>query len=132
MKILLGFIFFLPIVSTGQLREFNFYIEKKDSIITIHLSSMETFPCLGYSIRTFEMWDHDTLVVEIRGFIKPSKCYSVVDVAKKTQQIIGSRSKLFGVKLRWKEKSDLWLIDATKESVTAKGQHVGFTSWFKD
>ncbi|MDP1676870.1 MAG: hypothetical protein Q8L88_08360 [Bacteroidota bacterium] len=132
MKILLGCILFLPILSLGQLREFNFYIERKDSIVTLHLASMETFPCLGYSIRTFEMWDHDTLVIDIRGFIKPLKCYSVVDVAKKSQRIIGLRSKQFALRIRWKEKEDRWLIDATTESVTTKEQSVSFTSWFRD
>lgn len=132
MKILPGCILFLPILTIGQLREFNFYIERKDSVVSLHLTSMETFPCLGYSIRTFEMWDHDTLVVEIRGFIKPMNCYSIADVARKTQRIIGVRSKQFGLKLRWKEKSDLWLIDATTESVTAAKKHVIFTSWFRD
>jgi hypothetical protein len=93
---------------------------------------METFPCIGYSIRTFEMWDHDTLIVEIRGFIKPLKCYTVVEGARKTQHIIGIRSKQFGIKLRWKENNDLWFIDASTESVTAVEKHVAFTSWFRD
>ncbi len=132
MKILLGCIFILPTLLFGQQREFSFYIERKDSIVTLQLTSMETFPCLGYSIRTFEMWDHDTLVIEIRGFIKPLKCYTIAEVARKSQQIIGLRSKRFGIKLRWKEKSDLWLIDATTESVTANDEHASFTSWFRD
>jgi hypothetical protein len=132
MKILLGCILFLPILSFGQQREFSFYIERKDSVVSLRLTSMETFPCLGYSIRTFEMWDHDTLVIEIRGFVKPVKCYTTVDVARKTQQILGVRSKLFGIKLRWKEKSDLWLIDSSTETVTAMEKHVTFTSWFKE
>ena len=78
------------------------------------------------------MWDHDTLVVDIRGFVKPLKCYNSADVARKTQQIMGIRSKHFGVKIRWKDKFDLWLIDASTESVTAREQHVAFTSWFRD
>ena len=132
MKILLGCILFLPILTFGQLREFNFYIEKKDSIATFSLTSLETFPCLGYSIRTSEMWDHDTLIVQIRGFIKPLKCYSVIEVARKSQQLKGLRSKQFGIKLRWKEKEDFWLIDARTESLIAKEQRVSFTSWFRD
>lgn len=132
MKILLGCILFLPILTIGQLREFNFYIERKDSIVTFRLTSMETFPCLGYSIRTVEMWDHDTLVIEIRGFVKPSNCYSTVDAARKIQPIRALRSKKFAVKLRWNDKCDLWLVDATTESVTAKEKQVSFTSWFRD
>jgi len=132
MKLLFGCILFLPILTIGQLREFNFYIERKDSTVTFRLTSMETFPCLGYSIRTFEMWNHDTLVIEIRGFVKPSNCYSTVDAARKIQPIRALRSKKFAVKLRWKEKSDLWLVDATTESVTAKEKQVSFTSWFRD
>ncbi len=83
-------------------------------------------------MRTVEMWDHDTLVVDIRGFVKPLQCYSIADVARKTQQIIGIRSKQFGVKLRWKDTSDLWLINTATESVTAVEKHVAFTSWFRD
>jgi hypothetical protein len=132
MKILLGCILFLPMLLPGQQREFSFYIERRDSVVTFRLTSMETFPCLGYSIRTFEMWDHDTLIVEIRGFVKPMKCYSTVDVARKIQPLLGIRSKKFAVKLRWKEKIDLWLIDATTESVTAKEKLVSYTSWFRD
>ncbi len=132
MKIFLSCILFLPMLTLGQLREFNFYIERKDSIVTLHLASLETFPCLGYSIRTFDMWDHDTLIVEIRGFIKPLKCYSTIDVARKTRSILGIRSKQFTIKLRWKEKEDRWFIDATTESVTTKEQGVSFTSWFRD
>ncbi|HAP35367.1 MAG TPA: hypothetical protein DCQ28_05280 [Bacteroidetes bacterium] len=78
------------------------------------------------------MWNHDTLVIEIRGFVKPSNCYSTVDAARKIQPIRALRSKKFAVKLRWKEKSDLWLVDATTESVTAKEKQVSFTSWFRD
>ncbi len=132
MKIMFGCILFLPILSLGQQREFSIYIERNDSIVSLQITTMETFPCLGYSIRTFEMWDHDTLVVDIRGFVKPLKCYNSADVARKTQQIMGIRSKHFGVKIRWKDKFDLWLIDASTESVTAREQHVAFTSWFRD
>jgi len=78
------------------------------------------------------MWDHDTLVVEIRGFIKPLKCYSTIEVARKNQIIKGLRSKQFSVKLRWKEKEDIWFINATTESVTAKEEQTSFTSWFRD
>lgn len=132
MKTVLSFILFLPMASLGQLREFNFYIEKKDSIVTLQLTSLETFPCLGYSIKTLEMWDHDTLVVEIRGFIKPRECYSTVDVARKIRPILGIRSKQFAVKLRWKEKNDLWFFDISTETLKVKELSRSFTSWFRD
>lgn len=132
MKIFLGCIVILPILAIGQQREFNFYIDRKDSTVRFQLTSMESFPCLGFSIKTHEMWDNDTLIVEIRGFIKPTNCYSVVDVARSSQRIKGIRSKQFAVKLRWKEFEDLWLIDATTESLNAKEKRVSFSSWFRD
>ncbi len=133
MKKLYCFVIFLSLFTQiyGQKREFNFYIEKKDTNIFLQITSSVTFPCVGYQIRTFEVWDNDTLIVDIRGFIKPTPCYRGVDFAKTKHQILGRRSKQFAIKIRSEGKTDIWMITIDGDSFKVTPAVQKFTSWFR-
>ena len=115
----------------GQTREFNFYIERKDTLTFLQITSTQTFPCLGYQIRTFELWDNDTLIVDIRGFISPTPCYQGIEFAITKRQILGRLTKRFAVKFRSEGKIDMWIIDVKGDSFNAAPVLQLFTSWFR-
>lgn len=115
----------------SQLREFNFYLETEDSLPAVNLSSVETVPCAGYGIQAFRLWNHDTVIIDIRGFIRPEPCYSGTDVARGRIVLNGIKTRAFVVKFRWKKRADLWSIELRGKSFTILPIRSTFTSYSK-
>ncbi len=131
MKFCLVLIAFSTQSSNSQLREFNFYLENEHSLYMMNLSSVETVPCAGYGIKTFQLRNHDTITIDIRGFVRPEPCYSGTDVATGRITLTGIKTRTFAVKLRWKKKEDLWNI--TTDGITFKATPIRstFSSYVK-
>lgn len=115
----------------SQKREFNFYVVSENAERILNLSSVETFPCMGYSIKAFQLWNNDTLIIDIRGFIPPTPCYSGMDVAQEQIRLLGKKMKAFVVKFRWKGMVDVWKITARGTSFIATPLRTVFTSYAK-
>lgn len=124
-------IFVLTTVCEAQTREFNFFIEEKDSNPVLQLTSVETFPCIGYGIKTREFWKIDTLVVDIRGFLPPKPCYTGMDAAHENILLRAVQKKIFYIKFRWKEFEDKWQVIIKENSYSATPVHNAFTSWLR-
>ncbi|MBI2428458.1 MAG: hypothetical protein HYV29_06615 [Ignavibacteriales bacterium] len=120
---------FQPLFS--QLRSFGFYFEVENSVNLLNLVSVETLPCMGYGIRTVQLWNHDTLVIDIRGFRRPEPCYPDMDVAKERIALVGIRTKNFAVKFRWKKEEDLWKVTVHGGWFTVTPVRTAFTSYLK-
>ena len=93
--------------------EFSFQQEKSDTIMT--LTSEETLPCLGYGIKAYKVWSHDTLIIDIRGFRKPDPCIAGMDAAHETLDMPGIGTKFFYIKFRreevkGKKEENLWKV----------------------
>lgn len=117
--------------SNSQLREFNFFLENEHSLYIVNLSSVETLPCAGYGIRSFQMWSHDTVIIDIRGFVRPEPCYSGTDIATGRITLTGIKTRTFAVKLRWKKMEDLWNIATDGDTFKATPIRSTFTSYSK-
>lgn len=128
------YLFLIPLIlqtSNSQLREFNFFLELEHSHSILSLSSVETVPCAGYGIKTFQLWSNDTVIIDIRGFIRPEPCYSGTDVAKGRIMLTGIKTRIFAVKFRWKKREDLWRIEVNGDAFKAIPIRSAFTSYSK-
>lgn len=130
-KILFLSFFLFTFSCEAQIREFNFFIEEKDSNPVLQLTSVETFSCIGYGIKTREFWKIDTLVVDIRGFLPPKPCYTGIDVAQENILLRAVQKKIFYIKFRWKEYEDKWQVIIKGNSYSATSVHNAFTSWLR-
>lgn len=115
----------------AQLREFNFHLESEHPLYIVNLSSVETLPCAGYGIRAFQMWRQDTVIIDIRGFVRPEPCYSGTDIATGRIRLTGIKTRAFVVKFRWKKMEDLWKIAVHGTSFSATPVRTTFTSYSK-
>jgi len=115
----------------SQKREFNFYVVSENSERILHLSSVETFPCIGYGIKVFQLKNNDTIIIDIRGFLPPTPCYTGMDVAQERIRLSGSKTSVFVMKFRWKTMVDVWKITARGSSFIATPLRTVFTSYAK-
>lgn len=130
MKILLlGIVLVSSLYS--QKREFNFYVDSENSDRILLLSSTETFPCIGYGIKVFQLRNNDTLIIDIRGFLPPTPCYSGMDVAKEHIRLSGDKTRVFAIKFRWNNLVDVWKVTARGNSFTATPIRAVFTAYAK-
>jgi hypothetical protein len=110
---------YLPAI--GQIRTFNFFLEMRENHTILVLESAETFPCAGYGIRAFQLWNNDTLIIDILGYKKPEPCYSSMDPALEKIMLLGIKTDTFYIKLRWREikdkrYEDTWSVVTNRES----------------
>lgn len=118
---------FSPLLS--QQREFHFYIENEKEKPILSLSTIDLFNCIGYGIETYHQWNNDTLIIDIRGYVKPAPCYTGLDVAKTRFPIYGIRSKIFEVLIRWNGYNDLWKVALNGTDYNAQPLHASIASW---
>lgn len=130
-KIYFLLMIFTLTASKAQLREFNFYLDADRAAGILHLVSVETVPCAGYTIKYVQLWNHDTLIIDIRGFVRPEPCYSGTDVATAKITLAEVKTRTFALKFRWKRMEDLWKISRVGESFTATPIRSTFTSYSK-
>jgi len=126
MKKSLLFILFMALSSQteAQVKAFDFYLQQEMNDTVLILTSVETFPCAGYGIQTFQFWYEDTFIVDIRGFKNPTPCYSSMDPAQEKILISPLRTKKFYIKFRWEEVKDKkyedkWMVEEKREAYKA-------------
>ncbi len=125
------FFLWLAGIVYGQQNSFDFYIEKENTIPVLQLKSKETFPCVGYAIRASQAWNNDTVIIDIRGFLKPANCPGGLDIAMSRFQLQCAAKKQFWMKIRWNATVDLWIISFDGENYTAEPVRNMFTSWMR-
>lgn len=93
-----------------QQMEFTFHLDVEKSEKILQLVSVETFPCVGYGIKTHQSWSGDTIIIDIRGFVPPIPCYPEMDIAQERISLIGNKTRLIAIKFRWQDAEDVWKI----------------------
>jgi hypothetical protein len=88
--------------------EFTFHCDVEKSEKILHLTSVETLPCVGYGISTHQSWSGDTIIIDIRGFLPPIPCYPEMDVAQTQIRLIGNKTRMIAIKFRWNNAEDVW------------------------
>lgn len=124
-----GWALFFLLVTAGQAqhRSFRFTVEDDPSFRIVRLVSTETLPCIGYGISTLQLWNTDTVIIDIRGFRRPTPCYTGMEVAREEIRLTGMRKNSFFIKFRWNKEFDLWKVTLQGNGVSAKPLRQTFT-----
>ncbi|MDD8017436.1 MAG: hypothetical protein PHP42_03575 [Bacteroidota bacterium] len=128
-KVLFISFFIFTIFCRAQHEDFSFYIETKGGKPLLHLTSSETFPCAGYGIKVKELWNLDTLIINIRGFVQPQPCYQEMEQAKEAVPLWIKQKDTTYINFRWKENEDAWIVVRDEGIFSAQPLRSSFTAW---
>jgi hypothetical protein len=93
-----------------------------------HLTTTNTYPCEGYTLRTQTRWDKDTVTVNVLGLLRPSPCYQTSAEATGTV-FLGDMDRLtWYLRLQYRDGADLYRIANAQRGLSAFPIHQTFTT----
>ena len=134
LKILSSVIIFMclcrPTASVyAQETAYAFTIEQVKGHVFITLSTVSPLPCIGSAIRNRVVWDSDTTVVLLSGFVRPVPCIEGMEPASAQIDLGRDTSNVRYLKIQEDAFTDLWKMLREGESIRVTSVHKTFTSY---
>jgi len=92
------------------------------------LVTTETYPCIGYVIRSGVSWRIDTLTIHIGGFVRPSPCVSSMSLATGTTYLGNIGEGMYIFRINYRGQRDLHRVSITSNGVIVEAIENSFTN----
>lgn len=119
----------LAVTSFSQPNYYLLHVEKADGNAVLSLRTFDFLPCFGYSIRVTQMWEGDTAVVSVLGFVKPNPCIGGASPAEIRVLVEHKDKEDFFLKIIDSGAADVWRIEFANNAFTGTPIKNSFTTY---
>ncbi len=90
------------------------------------LTTTNTYPCEGYSIRSRVKWEKDTVSITILGFVRPSPCMQSSSEATGSAYL-GNLIGTYIIRIYYRDDVDMHRVTLSKKGITSRPLEDTFT-----
>jgi hypothetical protein len=94
---------------------------------TAEITTTNSYPCVGYEIRSGVSWHLDTLSISIGGFLRPSPCYESMTPATGSLYMGDIGPGEYVLRIRYRGATDLHQLTVAEGYVAASKLDASFT-----